>query len=190
MNKKSFYSLLVIGLLVLGILIVGSKKEGKCASKREKTRESTPQLKPKSELRNTIKIKAEGEILHYQKESLWSEEDFSEILRSRKKFESKEISSFTKNLERYNRYAFKPKVKFNEAGKSTTLICDIKGAKQGSWFDFDWFLRPWGLDFIDSHFKKREKELYWQGKVRGVKTIISIKFPYSISNCHEHVWPR
>lgn len=164
MNNKSFY-LLVIGLLVLGILIVGAKKEGKCASKTEKTRESTTQLKPKSELRNTIKIKAEGEILHYQKESLWSVGDFSEILRSRKKFESKEYSSFTKNLERYNRYAFKPKVKFNEAGKSTTLICDIKRAKQGSWFDFDWVLRSWGLDFIGSHFKKREKELSWQGKV-------------------------
>lgn len=190
MNKKSFYSLVVIGLLVLGILIVGSKKEGKTASGREQPRESTQQLKPKSELRNTIKIKAEGEILHYQKESLWSEEAFSEILRSRKKFESKEINSFTKNLERYNRYAVKPKVKFNEARKSTTLICDIKGAKQGSWFDFDWFLRPWGLDFIDSHFDKREKELYWQGNVEGIKTIINIKFPYSISNCHEHVWPR
>jgi hypothetical protein len=23
-----------------------------------------------------------------------------------------------------------------------------------------------------------------------VKTIISIKFPYPISNCHEHVWRR
>jgi len=190
MNKKSFYSLVVIGFLVLGILIVGSKKEGKAGSEREQPRESTSKLKPKSELRNTIKIKAEGEILHYQKESLWSEDAFSEILRSRRKFESKEINSFTKNLERYKRHAVKPKVKFNEAGKSTTLICDIKGAKQGSWFDFDWFLRPWGLDFIDSHFKKREKELYWQGKVRGVKTIISIRFPYPISNCHEHVWPR
>ena len=116
--------------------------------------------------------------------------DFSEILRSRKKFEYKEINSFAKDLERYNRYAVKPKVEFNEARKSTTLICDIKGAKQGSWFDFDWFLRPWRLDFIDSHFEKREKELYWQGKVEGAKTIISIRFPYSISNCHEHVWPR
>jgi len=47
MNNKSFY-LLVIGLLVLGILIVGAKKEGKCASKTEKTRESTTQLKPLS----------------------------------------------------------------------------------------------------------------------------------------------
>jgi hypothetical protein len=190
MNKKSFYSLLVIGLLVLGILIVGSKKDGKCASKTEQPRESTPQLEPKSELMNTIKIKAEGEILHFQKESLWSEKAFPEILRSRKEFESKEIHSFTKDLERFNRYAVNPKVKFNEPKKSTTLICDIKGAKQGSWFDFDWFLRPWGLDFIDSHFEKREKELYWQGKVEGAKTIISIRFPYSISNCHEHVWPR
>ena len=72
-------------------------------------------------------------------------------------------------MERYNRHTVNPKVEFNEARKSTTLICDVKGAKEGSWYDFDWFLRPWDLDFIDSHFEKREKELYWQGKVEGVK---------------------
>jgi len=74
--------------------------------------------------------------------------------------------------------------------KSAALICDIKGAKEGSWYDFDWFLRPRGLDLIDSHFEKKEKELRWEGKIEGVKTIVRIKFPYPISHCHEHVWPR
>jgi len=188
MNKKLFYYLLVTGLVVLGILIVGCKREG--AVKIEEARESTSQLKSMSGLRNVIEIKAERGILHYQKESLWNEEDFSEILESKKKFVSKEIDSFRQNLERYNRHTVNPKLEFNEARKSTTLICDVKGAKEGSWYDFDWFLRPLGLDFIDSHFERREKELYWEGEINGTRTTISIKFPFLISNCHEHVWPR
>ena len=188
MNKKLFYCLLVTGLVVLAILIVGCKREG--TVKVEEARESTSQLKPMSGLRNVIEIKAEKGILHYQKQSLWNEEDFSEILESKKKFNSKEIDSFRKNLERYNRHTVNPKVEFNEAKKLTTLICDVKGAKEGSWYDFDWFLRPLGLDFIDSHFERREKELYWEGEINGTRTTISIKFPFLISNCHEHVWPR
>ncbi len=186
MNKKIFYFLLVIGLVVFGIVIAGSGKERKGTAKIEES----PKIEEVRALRNVIEIKAEGKILHYQKESLWNEEDFSEILRLRKKFESKEVGSFRKNVERYNRYAVDPKVEFNKAKKSTTLICDVKGAKAGSWYDFDWFLRPCDLDFIDSHFETREKELYWKGEIDGIRTTISIKFPFLISNCHEHVWPR
>jgi hypothetical protein len=185
MNKKFFYSLLIIWLVVSGILIVGFEKDGKGAAKVKEP----PKIEEVRPLRNSIEIKAEGELLHYQRESFWNREDFSEILKSKEKFASKEINSFKKTLERYSRYAVNPKIKFDEPKKSTALICDIKGAKEGSWFDFDWFLRPYGLDFIDSHFQRREKELYWEGKVERVKTTISIKFPYSISNCHEHVWP-
>jgi len=186
MNKKFLYSLLIIGLVVLGILIVASGKKETSIAKIEEL-QKIEGIRP---LENAIKIKAEGKILHYQRKSLWNEEDFSEILGSRNKFESKEIDSFRKNLERYNRYAFNPKVEFNGAGKSTSLMCDVKGAKEGSWYDFDWFLRPLGLDFIDSHFEKRENELYWEGEINGIRTTISIKFPFLVSNCHEHVWPR
>ena len=94
-------------------------------------------------MRNSIEIKAEGELLHYQRESFWNRKDFSETLKSKEKFASKEINSFKRTLERYNRYAVNPKIKFDESKKSIALICDIKGAKEGSWFDFDWFLRPY-----------------------------------------------
>ncbi|MBW2038108.1 MAG: hypothetical protein JRI46_00690 [Deltaproteobacteria bacterium] len=188
MDKKFFYFLLVAGLVVFGIVLAGYGKERKGTAKVKV--EGSPKIAEVRALRNVIEIKAEGEILHYQKESLWNEEDFSEILGSRKKFESTEVGSFKKNVERYNRYVVDSKVEFNKARKSTTLICDVKGAKAGSWYDFDWFLRPRGLDFIDSHFNRREKELYWEGEINGIRTSISIKFPFLISNCHEHVWPR
>ena len=143
-----------------------------------------------SELSKVIKIKAEGEVLHYQRESFWSNGEFSKLLELKEEFESKEIDSFKSTLERYNRDAVNSKIEFDELKKSTVLICDIKDAKEGSWFDFDWLLRPYGLDFLDSNFERKEKELYWEGEIDGVETTISIKFPYPISNCHEHVWPR
>lgn len=185
MNKKFFYSLLVIGLVVLGILIVGCWEGGKHAANVEepqKIEEVTP-------LRNAIEIEAEGEVLHYQREYFWNDEDFSKILGLKEEFEAEEICSFKGTLEGHNRYASNPKIEFDESRKSAILICDIEGAKEGSWFDFDWLLRPYGLDFIDSHFERREKELYWEGGVEQVKTTIRIKFPYAVSNCHEHVWP-
>ena len=185
MNKNFSYCLLVIGLLVLEILTISCERERKGAAKKEEL----PKIEEVRPLRNAIEIKAEGEVLHYQRESFWNDEDFSKLLELKEEIEAKEIDSFKRTLERYNRYVVNHEIEFDESKKSIVLICDIKGAKEGSWFDFDWFLRPYDLDFIDSHFQRKEKELYWEGKVERVKTTISIKFPYSISNCHEHVWP-
>ena len=184
MNKNLSYCLLVIGLLVLGILTG-------CGGERENVakEEEPPEIEEIRPLRNAIEIKAEGEVLHYQKESFWNDKQFSNFLESKEEFEAKEINSFNRTLERYNRYAVNHKIAFDESKKSIVLICDIKGAKEGSWFDFDWFLRPYDLDFIDSHFQRKGKELCWEGEAKGVKTTISIKFPYPISNCHEHAWP-
>lgn len=184
MNKNFSYFLLVIGLLVLGILI-GCGGERKDVAKEEEP----PEIEEIKPLRNAIEIKAEGEVLHYQRESFWNDKQFSKFLETKEKFEAKEINSFKKTLERYNRYAVNHKIEFDESKQSIVLICDIEGAKEGSWFDFDWFLRPYDLDFIDSHFQRKGKELCWEGEAKGVKTTISIKFPYPISNCHEHAWP-
>ena len=63
MKKRSLFSSLVIGLLVSGLFLVGSEKQGGSALEVEdpqKTEELTP-------ISNVIEIKAEGEILHYQK---------------------------------------------------------------------------------------------------------------------------
>ena len=184
MNKTFSYFLLVIGLLVLGILI-GCGGERKDVAKEEEP----PKIEEIRPLRNAIKIKAEGVVLHYQRESFWNDKQFSNFLESKEEFEAKEINSFKRTLERYNRYGVNHKIAFDESKQSIVLMCDIEGAKEGSWFDFDWFLRPYDLDFIDSHFQRKGKELCWEGEAKGVKTTISIKFPYPISNCHEHAWP-
>jgi hypothetical protein len=184
MNKNVSYFLLVIGLLVLGILI-------DCGAERKNfaKEEEPPQIEGIRPFRNAIEIKAEGEVLHYRRESFWNDKQFAKFLETKEDFEAKEIDSFKRTLERYKRYAVNHKIAFDESNKAIVLISDIQGAKERSWFDFDWFLRPYDLDFIDSHFQRKGKELCWEGEAKGVKTTISIKFPYPISNCHEHAWP-
>ena len=138
---------------------------------------------------NAITIRAEGEILHYQKESSWKDVDFSEILASKKKFETDETDSFNKSLERYNVQAFDIEYEFHEKRKSITLKCDVKGALYSTnSYDFHWLLGDLPFDLYQ--FEQHEKELSYDGKVNGVPTEIRLIFSYTIAHCHEHVWPR
>ena len=173
--KREIYCFLITGLVFSGILSGAYALESKAET---------------SMLKRVIKMEAERGIVHYQKESFWDERSFYEILNSKADFEAKQLNSFQRNAQKYGRKIVNPKVEFDESKKATLFLCDVEGTKQGNWYDFDWFLRPLGLDFLDSHFQRKDKELRWGGKVRGVKTEISIRFPYSISNCHEHVWKR
>jgi len=187
MNKKFFYYAIAMVLIVLGILIVGYRKESRVII--EEHRESTLQLRPVSNLKNVIEIRAEGEILHYKKESLWNEKDFSKILKSKNESTSKEVSSFRKDLERYNRYLVNPKIEFDEVGKSTTLICDVKGAMYSTnSYEFHWLLGDLPFDLYQ--FKQSERELYYEGEINSIPTTIRLIFPFIIAHCHEHVWPR
>ena len=173
MSKKVLCYLLVIGLFISGSYAAALEREPE---------------KEGGELKNVIEARAEGEVLHYRKESFWNEKDFSEISESRKEFESKEIDSFKKNLGRYSKYAVNPKVEFNKARISTILICDIKGAMYSTnSYDFHWLLGDLPFDLYQ--FKQFEKKLYYEGEISGVPTTIRLIFPYIIAHCHEHVWP-
>ena len=185
-KKKLFYYLSITGLVVVGILIVGCGEGG--AVRLEGPREALSQST--LDARCVIEIKAQGEILRYRKEFFYSEEYFSKIRKSRERFISKEINTFRRNLERYKRRAVNPKLEFSETEKSTILMCKVEGAKEGSRYLFDWLLKPLGLDFVESNFEETEKELYWEGKTSGVKTAISIKFPFVISTYNDYVCPE
>jgi hypothetical protein len=169
--KREIYYLLITGLIFLGVFTQESSAEADM-------------------IKRVIKIEAEGDLLHYQEESFWDEESFYEVISSKEKFEAKKIDSFKRDAESLGRNIVNPSIKFDESKRTTLLLCDVKGTRQGNWYDFDWFLRPLGLDFLDSHFERKDMELYWEGKIRGINAIISIKFPFPISNCHEHVWRR
>lgn len=75
-------------------------------------------------------------------------------------------------------------VKTDKKEKSTILKCDVYTEFRTSYYDFHWFPRPLGLDFLDDHFARSERELSWEGSLDGVRTTILLKFPFRISNCH------
>jgi len=137
------------------------------------------------ELERNIVIEAEGGTLHYFEEREWAEDEFSRLIQEEDKFSSNQIEEFNAT---YGANASNFGVEIDKKEKSTILKCDVY-VKFDTWYDFHWFLKPLGLDFIDDHFERLERELSWEGSLEGVKTSILLKFPFKISNCHAHVWP-
>jgi len=87
-----------------------------------------PKVRPPpagEEAKRIIEVEAVDQVVHYQCQSFWSEEKFSQILESRRKFEGEQISSFKKSLEKYDKSAANTKIKIDEVSKSTTLMCDV-----------------------------------------------------------------
>ena len=134
-----------------------------------------------------IEVEADGEVLHYQETYVWSREEFSNITGDQKAFESTQIAQFN---EMYDVNADNFRIEYDQEEGSTILKCDIHGTFSGSWYDFHWFLNPLGLDFINSGFAKTENVLFWEGNVDGVAITITLRFPFTISHCHAHVWQK
>ncbi|MBW1716052.1 MAG: hypothetical protein JRJ77_09540 [Deltaproteobacteria bacterium] len=137
--------------------------------------------------KRSIKIVAEGDVLHYQETLFWDETKFSEILLDESEFFSHQIEKFMKTYE-VNADNFG--VEFVKDKNSTLLKSDVHGEFTGNRYDFHWFLNPLRLDFLDSPFDKSERALSWKGLIGGISTSIVLEFPFSISNCHAHVWPK
>lgn len=138
------------------------------------------------ELERNIIIEAEEETLHYFEEKRWAEDEFSSLIEEEDRFNSNQIEEFKAT---YQVNAGNFDVKTDKKEKSTIPKCDVYTKFRTSYYDFHWFLRPLGLDFLDDHFARSERELSWEGSLDGVRTAILLKFPFKISNCHAHVWP-
>lgn len=191
--NKAIIPIAIVGILVLGFYGCKEKDEKRTESPAYETEKSTEITKTAQEIKTQknlleklMTIEAEEEILHYQGKSSWNKNYFPKILENKNEFESDQIKQFNSKYSQVSITNYN--VEFDNSNKSTTLYCNIDGAKKGSWYDFAWFLSPNNLDF--HNFERREKELFWEGEIEGVKTTISIKFPYAISKCHQHVWPK
>ena len=136
------------------------------------------------ELERDIVIEAEGETLHYLEEKKWAEDEFSRVVEQKDQFGADQIQEFK---DTYDISAGDFDVEIDKEWKLTILKCDVY-VKLDGWYDFHWFLRPLGLDFIDDDFERLERELSWEGSLDGVKTTILLTFPFQINNCHAHVW--
>jgi len=155
-----------------------------CAQPPTVTPAPTPTPTAMEETEQIVKVEAEGVILHYQAESLWSEDEFSTILQNGDGFSSDLIEKFTDDVSKHGErgeYVANAYVEFNEKRKSTVLRCDIEGAVRKSEIKYSatffWLLRPLGLDFIDNDFEESEKGLFWEGLVNGIPTSVSVDLP-------------
>jgi len=143
-------------------------------------------------IKDEIKTEVEGELIKYQEESFYSTDDFSVILGNEDEFESQlierlkgmvigvEVSNFEINL--------------NQSKKTAILKCEIKGAMYATnQYNMHFLLGALNLDLWDD-FKPYQppygKNLTYEEKIDGVPTKIIFEFPYELSHCHEHVWPK
>jgi len=152
--------------------------------------------------KRVVAIKVEGTVTHFLDESFWDEVQFSAIMERKAEFESDRIERLKGILSKHGLKGSNYVVEFDEAGKSTSLKCDVDGAiskRDDSYYGrFGWLLRPLGLDFIDDHFAESNKGLSWEGIVDDISTSVICEFPpqdvpyaawdHPIGHCHAHVW--
>jgi hypothetical protein len=184
MNNK-FLKPWSLAIAVLAVTIVFSI--GGCAPAPTAPLPTPEKIEPGElqELERNIVIEAEGETLHYFEEKRWAEDEFSRLIQGEDKFSSNQIDKFKAAYE-VNANSFDVQIDVKE--RASILKCEVY-TEFNRHYDFHWFLKPLGLDFLDDHFERSGSELSWEGSLEGVKTSILLKFPFKISNCHAHVWP-
>ena len=138
-------------------------------------------------IKDEITAEAKGEIIEYQEESFYSEGDFATILENQEEFNNQLINKFTQEIIGVT--AENCKVDLYESKKSAILKCDIEGARYSTnSYDMHFLLGNWPFDLIN--FSKGERKLTYEGEINGIPTSIVFEFPFVLSHCHEHIWPK
>ncbi len=157
------------------------------------------------ELNSNITVVVEDTIVHYQKQSFWTEREFKAILEDKEEYKTVVINDLAEKIAKYGErgeYAAGTEVEFDEPRKATVLRCDIHDAVTKSddryRATFIWLLKPLGLDFIDDKFKEYNDGLLWKGELSGIPTSITVAVPLQesvykawqrpVGHCHGHVW--
>ncbi len=184
MNYKISIFVIFLVLAGMGIFQVQAGEEKEISGNGGKLQGTIARIRLKKQV---IKTKAEGEIIHYFQESFYSEDDFSAIAENKEKFKSDQIKILKKELIGVSA----ENIEFNldQAKNSVILKCDIKGAMYNTnSYSMHFLLGNWPFDLYQ--FKEYERKLVYEGKIAGVPTKIVFEFPYPLSHCHEHVWPK
>ncbi len=127
--------------------------------------------------------------MDFERESFWSEEDFSKIKSLSQEFKEREIESFKSSFLKENLLISDLKIEVDEKNAKTVLSCQIKGKGiEKNSYDFSWFLKNFPFDF--SQFQKSERKLSFGGEIRETKIEIEIEFPFSIEVSGNKVWQK
>jgi len=209
MNQSKIFLLIII-LIAIGVgvfmisytknqiartqpikLPVKAPKESKLPTGQEKISEVTVEIE---RIKDEIKTQAAGEIIKYQEESFYPEDDFSVILENEEEFKSQLIGKFKDEIIGVE--ALNCKADLNQSKKSAFLQCDIKGAMYAAnQYNMHFLLggtERFGFDLYGFEPKSPPygKKLSFDGGINGIPTKIVFEFSYELSHCHEHVWPR
>lgn len=207
MNKKIFILIVIVVTIGAGAFIMNYAKQPspKTQLKVEKGRElEKAKIAGIEKIKDKIKTSVENKTVTYRKESFYSNQDFTIILKNKDKFSSQLVENLKNRISAHRGKVDNCKVKFNSKRTSTILTCNVLGviSKTGNKYyaRFGWLIRPLGLDFIDNDFKETLTGLSWEGRIDGVPTIIKAKFPrtgelykawaHPTGHCHAHVWWR
>ncbi len=183
MNRK--YVLFIFLFLLIFLFTLAGFKDQRSAAQSSSYQQNSAVFTP---IEVTVEIQAEGKLLHYKRDSVYHEGDFSEIHTSLHEFSTETIKNFKNDVQRYNKEALNCLYTTDISKHSVTLTCDIQGAMYSTnSYDFHWLLG--GLPFDLYQFTQSEKELIYSGKVEGIPTTIQLTFDFPITHCHEHVWP-
>ncbi len=195
MNNTSRWVWFSIAIVVVILLLVGSYYYI-YAPKGKKTR-----ILP-SEVENRITAEVKDSTCHYKQERVWSEKEFQQILGDEEGFKERMVDDFKEAHEPYGIVIKNCYIHLDKDNRITTLECDVEGfvykSDDSYTAEFDWLIRPLGLDFIDNKFNETKDSLSWSGVINGTKTSILIRLPpmnktYAAwgqpnGHCHAHVW--
>ncbi len=205
MNKLKIFSFIVILVAIVAVAFIiyyiklssppgqpiTLPTEEKTTPLEEKKRkvEETEEMKivDIEKVKDEIRSKANGEIIEYWEESFYSEGDFAIILENQEEFINLVINKFKQEIIGVT--AENCKVDLYEFKKSTILKCNIKGARYSTnSYDIHFLLGNWPFDLMN--FSRGERKLTYEGEINGIPTSIVFEFPYVLSHCHEHIWPK
>lgn|GEM_PF-1928542 len=153
--------------------------------------------------KQAITVEAAGEVLNYSEERFWDEGEFKgeygRFSADKAKYLEGFVGSFTADhLAPYSLEASgwavslisEYELETSEATYSALFRCKVHGAWSGSWFSFEWLLRPLfgGRPDLMDFTQPTAQTLVYRGEIDHTPITITLIFPRPISHCHYHVW--
>jgi hypothetical protein len=152
-----------------------------------------------------ITVEAEEEILNYSEVLFWDEGQFAQEYGNFSADKAGYLEDFLEgftadHLVPYGLEATDWAVSFiskyeqetDEISYSALFQCRVHGAWSGSWFSFEWLLKPisGGRPDLMDFAQPTDRSLVYEGEIDDIPITITLIFPRPISHCHYHVWYR